>query len=288
VGQPFLEFGNERLLETASQFGNCLFLTRAPAISADSVRVGVPMQGNCCNRVDFFFSEPFAIRPDARLGDDPPTVELVAPQGGESFAGGGTIPITWTASDDVELRAFDLHASYDGGRSWHDIARNLGPATRRFDWQLPGTAGIADARVRVIARDLLFQSSASGGERGFAVLAGEPSLRITLQPRTTVVQPGDPLVYDVTVENLGATEAMLDGWIEARKPNGNPAPGSPLAGPKTFRIAPGRVLQRTLRIRIPASTPPSGPYRVIGALGSFPDGIDAVSSFAFQVVESSL
>lgn len=285
VGQPWIAFDGDELFETSSQFGNCLFLSRMPAISTDSVRVVVPLQGNCCNRVAYFFSEPFAIRPDPRIGDEPPTVEMLTPQPGDTFAGGSIVPVTWTASDDEALRSFDVQTSYDGGRTWQMVARDLGPATRSFDWLLPTSTGIEDVRVRVIAHDLRFQNTSTGADTSLAIVAGQPDVRITLVPKTTTAHAGENLLYDVIVENLSASSQSVDAWIDAFKANGGPVPGNPLGGPKTLDLAPGRVIRKTVSLHIPGATPASGPYRIAGRMGSFGGTVVATSSFAFDVVE---
>jgi Bacterial Ig domain len=172
MGKPFLAFEADEKFRSTSQFSNCTFLTRAPGISTDTARLIVPIQGNCCNRIKWFYSPYFEIRPDPRLGDAPPTITMISPSAGQSFAGGGTIPITWTASDDEALRSFKIQTSTDGGRTWQTIARDLDPAATSYNWSLPESAGIADARVRVVAIDLRFQNSSDGSDRPITILPG--------------------------------------------------------------------------------------------------------------------
>jgi hypothetical protein len=69
------------------------------------------------------------------------------------------VPVRWNASDDIGLRAFHVQASFDGGRTWHFMARDLPPAARAFDWDLPASTGIDDVRVRVVAADTRFQDT---------------------------------------------------------------------------------------------------------------------------------
>jgi hypothetical protein len=85
------------------------------------------------------------------------------------FPAAGVVPIAWTASDDRGLQSFALQGSFDGGRTWHFIARELPPDARAFDWLLPPSDGIPDVRVRVIARDSRFQNSSSGADRVFSI-----------------------------------------------------------------------------------------------------------------------
>ena len=70
------------------------------------------------------------------------------------------------------LRSFDIQASYDGGRTWHFIVRDLPPDQFAYDWQVTPIDGIPDVRVRVIARDLRFQTTSDGGDHSFAIPSG--------------------------------------------------------------------------------------------------------------------
>jgi hypothetical protein len=134
---------------------------RMPYLSTDTARIAISFTLGAGNRTATFISKRFTIRPDARLPDAPPTVSLQAPAPGATVTGGGTLPIAWTASDDEGLRSFNLQASYDAGRTWHMLAENLPPTTKSFAWTLPGSTGIPNARLRIVANDLRFQSSSA-------------------------------------------------------------------------------------------------------------------------------
>ena len=137
-----------------------------PAISSDLLRYAVVFGD------EEFYSPYFANRPRAELGDGAPVVSMTSPAQGASFPGGGIVPIRWSASDAEGLRDFDLQASYDGGRTWHPFAVGLPAKARSYDWRLPASSGIADVRVRVIARDNRFQVTSDGTARVFSITAG--------------------------------------------------------------------------------------------------------------------
>jgi hypothetical protein len=156
---------------TGSTFSSCLGSGTAfgiPFVSTDSARVQITVQGTS-NRVGVFYSEPFAIRPDTRIGDAPPQVTMLSPLPGQLYGGGADVPITWTASDDLGLRGFDIQASYDAGHTWHVLAADLPPTDTSFDWRLPPTSGIFDVRVRVIAVDQRFQNTSDGADTSFSI-----------------------------------------------------------------------------------------------------------------------
>jgi hypothetical protein len=156
------------------QYGYADFITPLPVVSTDAARLVVGADIDGSGPTWFFQPDYFSIRHDPRLGLEPPTVRLVTPAAGQQFLGGGVVPITWEAADaDDGLYRFDLMVSYDGGHTWKTLAEHLPPEARSYDWRLPASTGIADVRVRVIARDVRFQNSTSGHDRPFAILPGE-------------------------------------------------------------------------------------------------------------------
>ncbi len=162
--------GDMQLLGTSGLDNNAgglaAFQNTMPALSTDLARYVAHFAG------EDFYSPYFSIRPRAEFGDSAPVVALTSPLQGASYSGGGVVPIRWTASDGEGLRDFDLQASYDGGRTWHPFERGLPAKARSYDWQLPASAGIAEVRVRVLARDNRFQVSSDGTTRTFSIVAG--------------------------------------------------------------------------------------------------------------------
>lgn len=137
------------------------FFQNFPLVSTDRARLAIQVTNNSNNLAWFFAEGYFSIRHDPRLGFEPPSVQLVSPLGGELFSGGSIIPITWNASAPEGKRSFDVLGSYDAGRTWHPIVRDLPATASNYNWRLPASDGIPDVRVRVIARDQRFQNSAA-------------------------------------------------------------------------------------------------------------------------------
>jgi len=150
----------------------CLSLgLTAPPVSTDTARVGVRYGAGAGGRDRWEFTNYFAIRPDVAIGDAPPSVQVLTPQAGQMFPGGSIVPIAWSATDDEALRSFDVQVSYDSGRTWHVAVSGLPATTTTYEWILPASAGIPDVRVRIIARDLRFQSSSATSD-AFAIVPG--------------------------------------------------------------------------------------------------------------------
>lgn len=131
---------------------------RLPCVSTDRARLVVRAYGSY-NRMKYFFSPTFSIRPDARLGDAPPVVTITSPQPGQTFPAGGSIPVTWTSSDDQGVRSMRLYASSDAGRTWQHVADHL-PAAGSYS--LPAaTTTTTPVLIRVSAVDTRFQDSSA-------------------------------------------------------------------------------------------------------------------------------
>jgi hypothetical protein len=143
---------------------------KLPIVSTDTARLAVLSYSNS-NDIKWFFSNTyFSIRPDNGLGLKAPRVTLTSPAPGSTFHGGSVVPIAWTASAKQGLRSFDIQVSTNGGKTFHLIATDLTAAARSFNWQLPASTGISDVRVRVIARDTLFQNSSAGANVIFSII----------------------------------------------------------------------------------------------------------------------
>jgi hypothetical protein len=173
--------------------GRGMFFQNFPFVSTDRARLALQVRNNSNDTAWFFASGYFSIRHDSRLGFQPPNVDLKSPLGGESFPGGSIVPIAWTASASEGLRSFDIQGSYDAGRTWHPIIRDLPGTAINYDWQLPPSTGIPDVRVRIVARDVRFQNSSSTSG-AFSITPAGPTPTPTPTPTATptVTPTGTP------------------------------------------------------------------------------------------------
>lgn len=163
--------GDETFVSLGAVIGGCAVLDPTmPAVSTDRARFALTNFGGLG---DWYYSDYFQIRPNALAGDAAPSITMLSPLDGDAFVGGGIVPFAWTASDDEALRSFDIQVSFDGGRYWTTIARDLPADVTSYNWSLPASSGIPDVRARVIARDLRFQNSADGDQRSFSILPGD-------------------------------------------------------------------------------------------------------------------
>ncbi len=132
--------------------GISLLFNDVPAASTDLARYAIYDDG-------WYVGDYFSIRPHVLAGDAPPQLNLTSPTDQSVLMGGQTVRMAWSASDDEGLRSFDIQASYDAGETWHSVVRQLPGDATSYDWTLPSSTGLADLRVRVIARDERFQAT---------------------------------------------------------------------------------------------------------------------------------
>jgi hypothetical protein len=203
--------GDRKIVSLGGGNNNGTFLPpKMPLVSTDSARFAVAAYSTG-NRQKWFFSEPFAIRPDARFVDDAPQITMTSPAPNQEIPAGGVVPVAWTASDNEALRRFDIQASADGGRTWINIAENLPPSATSFNWQLPPNGGsLNDVRVRVVAFDRRFQNSSDGANRVFRIVAAPnapPSVQIAFPANNATYQVGQSLF-------IAANAADGDGSVQ--------------------------------------------------------------------------
>lgn len=89
--------------------------------------------------------------------NQPPSVTLTAPNGGETLQVGQDFDIKWTASDpngDATIQKFELRLSIDGGANFNFlIPATLAGTARMFTWKVPVGFNTTQARIRVIVTD---------------------------------------------------------------------------------------------------------------------------------------
>lgn len=152
--------------------------------------------------------------------DQPPSVGLTAPAGGERFTVGSTLRIQWTAADDKGIQSQRVEFSPDGN-SYSPIATLDGKA-RTFDWRVPGWP-TATARVKVTALDGVNLPVSAINALAFEIMNGPPDVTppaVALQSHNTVDPVGGgltSLIKWTENDNVG----VLRRVIELSTDNGN-------------------------------------------------------------------
>lgn len=108
-----------------------------------------------------------------------PTVSVVAENGGETVYIGASVPLQWSAADNVGVTSVDLYLSRTGPSGpWETIATGL-PNTGSYPWLVDGTPS-ADAWLRVVAYDAAGNTAQDQSDAAFFIsLDATPTLLAT-------------------------------------------------------------------------------------------------------------
>lgn len=115
-----------------------------------------------------------------------PSVEVLAPNGGELLRAGHTTVIRWAAEDaSLATGSIRLEIS-DDGRTWIPIARDLAN-TGTFHWDIPMTSS-RSYKIRAVATDLAGNTGMDASDESFTVDGLPPGARI-LGPSVSIERP---------------------------------------------------------------------------------------------------
>ncbi len=122
-----------------------------------------------------------------------PVVTVTSPNGGESWVGGSSHDVQWTAVDDVAVTTVDVYYKDHAASPWVPLGLAL-PNTGHFTWFVQNTPA-SDARVRVIARDGDGHATADSSDANFTITATPggvvpTTLRDFLLPGTQPLEAG--------------------------------------------------------------------------------------------------
>ncbi|MEW6206913.1 MAG: S8 family serine peptidase [Acidobacteriota bacterium] len=116
--------------------------------------------------------------------DNPPTVSILAPVGGERLMAGNLVRILWEASDDKGIQSQRVEFSSDQGARY-DVIATLASTARSFDWKIPPIP-TTQGRIRVVVLDGVNLPVSSVSPANFEVVAGPPD---TAPPTLQLVSP---------------------------------------------------------------------------------------------------
>lgn len=150
------------------------------------------------------------------VSEHAPSVQLLAPNGGETLQGSSTV-VTWTGADaDGDALRYTLLYSTDAGTTWFPVAVDL--AASQHTLALETLPGSTQVRLRVIATDGV-NTSIDDGDGVVVVPPKTPEVRIVapaigapFSTRQTIVFVGD--AFDR--EDGDLDDAAL-GWLSDRQ-----------------------------------------------------------------------
>ncbi|MBI5168039.1 MAG: T9SS type A sorting domain-containing protein [Candidatus Eisenbacteria bacterium] len=111
----------------------------------------------------------FALGEISAVDNQPPTVAVTSPNGGEVLVTGGNASLTWSAGDNVGVTAVDLYLSRDGrGGPYDAIATDLANSGT-YSWAVSAPY-TSTAWLRVVARDGTGNAASDTSNAAFSIL----------------------------------------------------------------------------------------------------------------------
>jgi endonuclease/exonuclease/phosphatase family metal-dependent hydrolase len=165
----------------------------SPALSSDS---GATNMQHMAIIKDFFI-------PGDTVGA---SVTVTAPNGGESWAGGGSRSITWTSSGVTNVR---LEYTLDGA-TWATITSSTAASTGSYAWTVPNSATTA-ARVRV--SDAANSAISDTSNATFTITTVPTGTGKVFVNEVLVNEPGSDVNGEfVELANTGTAAVDISGW----------------------------------------------------------------------------
>jgi endonuclease/exonuclease/phosphatase family metal-dependent hydrolase len=138
-------------------------------------------------------------------GGTTPTVQVTAPNGGESWTGGSARTITWTSSGVANVK---LEYTLNGS-TWSVITASTAASAGSYAWTVPNTASTA-ARVRVT--DAANAAVTDASDAAFTITVSSTPAQLILN-EIMANEPGSNTALEfVEIVNVGGTAISIGGW----------------------------------------------------------------------------
>jgi hypothetical protein len=195
----------------------------------------------------------------------PPTVRVIAPNGGETLFPGNVFRIRWEASDNVGVTKVHIWL-FQGNEQVMVIARDL-PNTGYYDWTVPNRPG-TNYRIRIAAVDAAGNAGYDDSDGTFGI-GGEVRVSAQIVSLTTdknQYNPGETVRIRYTIRNTGDVRIELRMVVEIVDPSGRSVYDSHRLGQdRRHDLDPGQTASGEFTWTIPADAVP-GTYEVRASL----------------------
>jgi hypothetical protein len=106
------------------------------------------------------------------IGGDttPPVVQVLTPNGGQTFTANLPTNVTWSATDASGVAAINIFVSLNNGSTYQQVARNLGNAGT-YSW-VPADRPTTQARIKVVATDTYGNTHFDASDAAFSIVSG--------------------------------------------------------------------------------------------------------------------
>jgi hypothetical protein len=135
---------------------------------------------------------------------DPPTVTMITPNGGETWATGSVHYIAWSDSDNVAVVADSIYYSTDGGTNWIPVVYQTGNP-QGYWWTIPNTPSTT-CRIKVVVFDAVGLSADDESDGDFEIYYStmQEHRYAVIVSSTTLADPGWAEVVDSLVARHSA------------------------------------------------------------------------------------
>ena len=140
-------------------------LSSAAASGSGTVTITSLKLRNCSNA-----DLSWVIGTSATAGVDQsaPSVQVTAPNGGQTWYVGSSQTIEWTGSEPEGVTSYDLAYSTDGGGTYPNAIATVPGTQTSYAWTIPAAAGTA-VRVRATAHDVNGNTGADASDANFTI-----------------------------------------------------------------------------------------------------------------------
>jgi endonuclease/exonuclease/phosphatase family metal-dependent hydrolase len=139
-------------------------------------------------------------------GGTTPTLQLSAPNGGESWTAGSSQAITWSASNISNVK---LEYSLDNGSTWSLITSSTSASTGSYTWTVPSTTS-TQARVRV--SDASNASLNDISDATFSIVSSTSTGAVFMN-EVLANEPGSDTSKEfIEIVNTTSSTVDLSGW----------------------------------------------------------------------------
>ncbi|HSU15337.1 lamin tail domain-containing protein [Longimicrobium sp.] len=138
-------------------------------------------------------------------GGSAPSLTVTSPNGGESWAGGSSHAITWTASGIANVK---IDYTLDGGTTWTAVTSSTSAAAGSFTWTVPATAS-TNAKVRVTDTG---SATSDASNAAFTITASTTPAKVIINEILANEAGSDVNGEFVEIVNVGGTAASIGGW----------------------------------------------------------------------------
>ncbi|HEX6369689.1 MAG TPA: lamin tail domain-containing protein [Longimicrobium sp.] len=138
-------------------------------------------------------------------GGTTPAVQMTAPNGGESWAGGSARTLTWTSSAVANVK---LEYTLNGS-TWSVITASTAASAGSYAWTVPNTASTA-ARVRV--SDAANAALTDASDAPFTITVSSTPAQVILNEIMANEAGSNVALEFVELVNVGGTAISIGGW----------------------------------------------------------------------------